>query len=119
MSSTVASWSVLLYPSAGSLCRQHSQIAARIVGTRLPRRIQQAGRQRADLRNKTVDMMALNLKPCFTHVESPESNGIAEAFVKTFERDYVPAWPRLLVVTRRSRSRKLDGRLTHGCSPNW
>jgi transposase InsO family protein len=32
---------------------------------------------------------ALNLVPCFTPVSSPESNGIAEAFVKTFKRDYV------------------------------
>ncbi len=27
--------------------------------------------------------------PCFTPVRSPESNGMAEAFVKTFKRDYV------------------------------
>ena len=27
--------------------------------------------------------------PCFTPVESPESNGMAEAFVKAFKRDYV------------------------------
>jgi len=33
--------------------------------------------------------VALNLVPCFTPVESPESNGMAEAFVKTFKRDYV------------------------------
>ena len=32
---------------------------------------------------------ALNLEPCFTPVESPESNGMAEAFVKTFKPDYV------------------------------
>ena len=32
---------------------------------------------------------ALNLEPCFMPVESPESNGMAEAFVKTFKRDYV------------------------------
>lgn len=31
----------------------------------------------------------LGLKPCFTPVRSPESNGMAEAFVKTFKRDYV------------------------------
>jgi putative transposase len=31
---------------------------------------------------------ALGLKPCFTPVRSPESNGVAEAFVKTFKRDY-------------------------------
>jgi transposase InsO family protein len=35
------------------------------------------------------DRLALNLEPCFTPVESPESNGMAEAFVKTFKRDYV------------------------------
>ena len=31
--------------------------------------------------------------PCFTPVRSPESNGIAEAFVKTFKRDYVRVNP--------------------------
>ena len=31
----------------------------------------------------------LNLIPCFTPVNSPESNGISEAFVKTIKRDYV------------------------------
>ena len=31
---------------------------------------------------------ALGLTLCFTPVRSPESNGIAEAFVKTFKRDY-------------------------------
>lgn len=33
--------------------------------------------------------MALNLVPCFTPVRSPESNGMSEAFVKTFKRDYL------------------------------
>ena len=37
--------------------------------------------------HKTVEIaLALNLEPCFTSVESP---GMAEAFVKTFKRDYV------------------------------
>jgi len=31
----------------------------------------------------------LDLVSCFTPVASPESNGIAEAFVKTIKRDYV------------------------------
>lgn len=35
----------------------------------------------------------LGLTPCFTPVASPESNGVAEAFVKTFKRDYVRVNP--------------------------
>jgi len=43
---------------------------------------------------ETVDFAAaLGLVPCFTPVQSPESNGIAEAFVKTFKRDYVRVNP--------------------------
>jgi putative transposase len=33
--------------------------------------------------------VALGLRLCFTPVRSPQSNGIAEAFVKTFRRDYL------------------------------
>lgn len=36
---------------------------------------------------------ALNLVPCFTPVRSPESNGMSEAFVKTFKRDYARVNP--------------------------
>jgi len=44
--------------------------------------------------HKTIEIaVALNLVPCFTPVESPESNGMAEAFVKTFKRDYVRVNP--------------------------
>jgi len=35
----------------------------------------------------------LNLLPCFTPVASPESNGLCEAFVRTFKRDYVRVNP--------------------------
>lgn len=35
----------------------------------------------------------LNLVPCFTPVRSPESNGLAEAFIRTFKRDYVAVNP--------------------------
>ena len=37
--------------------------------------------------------LALNLTPCFTPVESPESNGMAEVFVNTFKCDYVRISP--------------------------
>ncbi|MCA0851140.1 IS3 family transposase [Salipiger thiooxidans] len=35
----------------------------------------------------------LSLKPCFTPVQSPQSNGMSEAFVKTLKRDYVQVTP--------------------------
>lgn len=35
----------------------------------------------------------LGLKPCFTPVQSPQSNGISETFVKTLKRDYVQVTP--------------------------
>lgn len=39
---------------------------------------------------ETIDFaVRLGLVPCFTPVRSPQSNGMAEAFVKTFKRDYV------------------------------
>src|SRR5438477_6923651 len=44
--------------------------------------------------HRTIEVaLALSLVPCFTPVESPESNGMAEAFVKTFKRDYVRVNP--------------------------
>jgi putative transposase len=40
--------------------------------------------------NRTLEIAAaLNLEPCFTPAESPESSGMAEAFVKTFKRHYI------------------------------
>jgi transposase InsO family protein len=35
----------------------------------------------------------LGLKPCFTPVQSPQSNGISEAFVNTLKRDYLHVSP--------------------------
>ena len=49
---------------------------------------------------ETIDFAAaLNLVPCFTPVRSPESNGVCEAFVKTFKRDYVRVNPRPDAIT--------------------
>jgi transposase InsO family protein len=40
--------------------------------------------------HETIDFaIRMGLVPCFTPVRSPQSNGMAEAFVKTFKRDYV------------------------------
>jgi putative transposase len=40
--------------------------------------------------HETIEFaITLGLMPCFTPVRSPQSNGMAEAFVKTFKRDYV------------------------------
>lgn len=36
----------------------------------------------------------LGLEPCTTVVSSPESNGIAESFVKTIKRDYISMMPK-------------------------
>lgn len=35
----------------------------------------------------------LGLKPCFTPLRSPQSNGVSEAFVHTLKRDYVQVTP--------------------------
>jgi putative transposase len=40
-----------------------------------------------------VDPSQLGLKPCFTPIKSPQSNGISEAFVNTLKRDYVRVTP--------------------------
>jgi putative transposase len=52
----------------------------------------------------------IGLKPCTTPIESPQSNGIAEAFVKTIKRDYarVSARPDAASVLR-----QLDGWFEH------
>src|SRR5437762_12737754 len=44
--------------------------------------------------HRTIEnALALNLVPSFTPIESPESNGMPAAFVKTFKRDYVRVSP--------------------------
>jgi transposase InsO family protein len=39
------------------------------------------------------DPCRLGLKPCFTPIKSPQSNGIREALVNTLKRDYVAITP--------------------------
>jgi putative transposase len=48
----------------------------------------------------------INLEPLTTAIQSPQSNGMAEAFVKTFKRDYVERMDRCdaLTVMRQLRS---------------
>ena len=60
--------------------------------TKLPNKIQWlTDNGPAYVANETVAFARiLNLDPCTTPSYSPESNGMAEAFVKTFKRDY--AW---------------------------
>jgi transposase InsO family protein len=64
--------------------------------------------------HRTIEVaLALNLVPCFTPVESPESNGMAEAFVKTFKRDYVRVNPIPNARCRPRPYRSLGGGLQH------
>jgi transposase InsO family protein len=44
-------------------------------------------------RDTRIFASQLGLRPCFTPVKSPESNGISEAFVNTLKRDYVRVTP--------------------------
>lgn len=44
--------------------------------------------------HKTIEIaLALNLAPCFTPVESPESNGMAEAFCENLQTRLCPDQP--------------------------
>lgn len=66
-------------------------IEKRFAGLRAPQPIEHlSDNGSAYTAKETLDFaIALNLVPCFTPVRSPESNGMSEAFVKTFKRDYV------------------------------
>ena len=50
-------------------------------------------------RNTRIFVRQLGLKPCYTRMKSPQSNGISEAFVNTLKRDYVNIAPLPHVVT--------------------
>lgn len=44
-------------------------------------------------RDTTSLLREIGMEPCTTPVQSPQSNGMAEAFVKAFKRDYVSVNP--------------------------
>ncbi|MBP2568548.1 transposase InsO family protein [Agrobacterium tumefaciens] len=44
-------------------------------------------------RDTTSLLREIGMEPCTTPVQSPQSNGMAEVFVKAFKRDYVSVNP--------------------------
>ncbi len=70
-------------------------IERRFGATRVPHRIEHLSDNGSPYTAKdTRDFVpALNLVPCFTPARSSESNGMSEAFVKIFKRDYLRISP--------------------------
>jgi putative transposase len=68
-----------------------ASVEKRFDSTRAPRMIQFLTDRGAIYRAKETKSigLSLNLLSCFTMAYSPESNGMAEALVKTIKRDYV------------------------------
>ena len=68
-----------------------SAVEGRFRGCRTEREIEFLSDRGSIYRAYNVQVLArrLGLKSCFTRAYSPESNGMAEAFVKTIKRDYV------------------------------
>jgi putative transposase len=93
----VIGWTATTAGLSGEMIRDMmvSCVEARFGSPRAPHRVQWLSDNGSIYAAaKTIDIaLALNLDPCFTPVESPESNGIAEAFVKMFKRDYVRVNP--------------------------
>ena len=57
-----------------------------------PQQSRQPGRLRP-ARDTRILARQLGLRPCFTPVRSPQSNGLPEAFVATLKRDHVQVAP--------------------------
>ncbi|PVA08747.1 IS3 family transposase [Pelagivirga sediminicola] len=70
-------------------------VEARFAGHRAPHQIEMLSDNGSPYIAKDTCIFArqLGLKPCFTPVKSPQSNGISEAFVNTLKRDYVNVTP--------------------------
>lgn len=70
-------------------------VEARFGGIRAPHRVEVLSDNGSAYTAKDTRVFArqLGLKPCFTPVRSPQSNGVSEAFAHTLKRDYVQVTP--------------------------
>ena len=70
-------------------------VEKRFGGYRAPQTVEMLSDNGAPYTAKETRIFArqLGLKPCFTPVKSPQSNGMSEAFVNTLKRDYVRVTP--------------------------
>ena len=70
-------------------------VEARFGGIRAPHPVEVLSDNGSAYTAKETRIFArqLGLKPCFTPVRSPQSNGVSEAFVATLKRDYVQVTP--------------------------
>lgn len=70
-------------------------VEARFAGHRAPHQVEMLSDNGSPYiaRDTRIFARQLGLKPCFTPVKSPQSNGISEAFVNTLKRDYVNVTP--------------------------
>ncbi len=70
-------------------------VEARFAGHRAPHQVEMLSDNDSPYIAKDTRIFArqLGLKPCFSPVKSPQSNGISEAFVNTLKRDYVNVTP--------------------------
>lgn len=93
----LVAWEATTVGISGEMVRDLMVVAVerRFATSRAPHRVQWLSDNGSPYAAaKTIDLaLALNLEPCFTPVESPESNGMAEAFVRTLKRDYVRVSP--------------------------
>ncbi len=91
-------WSASTAGLSGEMVRDMMLLAVerRFGGCQTPHRVEfLADNGSGYTAHETIDFgYAIGLMPCFTPVRSPESNGMAESFVKTFKRDYVRCNPR-------------------------